>query len=432
MKQLEFLTRDSKWTNNRFGRIILIIFIIVIVFLFLPWTQSVQSKGKVTSFGTNERPQEIQSVIAGRLVKWHINEGDFVRAGDTVAVITEIKGDYLNPELLKQTDIQLKAKEKSILSYSSKIDAINNQIRQLEISQDLAYEKLKNKLNQENLKLQAELADFESAKINTKISKQQYERDSILYTQHIKSQFDVENRKNKFQEAISKMLVVESKIRQTKIAIDNIKIELQNVSAEYGEKLSKSESDRYSAISGQMETESEVSKLRNTYSNYSIRNGFYTITAPQSGFITETKLNGIGETIKEGQTICKIIPNSLHHIVELFIDPVDMPLISVGNHVQFIFDGWPTMVFSGWPNLTYGTFPGEVYAINSVPNENGKYRILVKPKSQIKPWPTELRIGVGANGFLLLKKVPIWYEIWRTMCGFSPDYYKPAKAYEKK
>jgi hypothetical protein len=97
----------------------------------------------------------------------------------------------------------------------------------------------------------------------------------------------------------------------------------------------------------------------------------------------------------------------------------------VGNHVQFIFDGWPTMVFSGWPNLTYGTFPGEVYAINSVPNENGKYRILVKPKSQIKPWPTELRIGVGANGYLLLKKVPIWYEIWRTMCGFSPDYYKP-------
>ena len=432
MNQLDFLTRDSKWTNNRFGKLILIIFIIIIVFLFLPWTQSVQSKGKVTSFGTNERPQEIQSVIAGKLVKWYINEGDFVQAGDTIAVITEIKGEYLNPELLQQTNIQLKAKENSILSYSSKIDAINNQIKQLEISQDLTFNKIKNKLDQEQFKLQADFAELESAKINAKISKQQYERDSILYIQHIKSQFDVENRKNKLQESVSKLLVVEAKIRQTKIAIENIKIELQNVSAEYGEKLSKSESERYSAISGQMETESEVSKLRNTYSNYSIRNGFYTITAPQSGFITETKLNGIGETIKEGQTICKIIPNSLHHIVELFIDPVDMPLISVGNHVQFIFDGWPTMVFSGWPNLTYGTFPGEVYAINSVPNENGKYRILVKPKSQIKPWPTELRIGVGANGYLLLKKVPMWYEIWRTMCGFSPDYYKPIIADEKK
>ncbi len=432
MNKLEFLNRDSNWTNNRFGKIILIIFLIVIVFLFLPWTQSIQSKGKVTAFGTNERPQEIQSVIAGKLVKWHINEGDYVLAGDTIAVITEIKGEYLNPELLQQTDIQLKAKEKSILSYSSKIDAINNQIKQLELSKDFSYSKIKNKLDQEQLKLQADLAELESAKTNAKISKQQYERDSILFLQHIKSQFDVENRKSKFQEAVSKLLVIESKIRQTKISIENFKIELQNVSSEYGEKLSKSESERYSAISGQMETESEVSKLRNTYSNYSIRNGFYTITAPQSGFITETKLNGIGETIKEGQSICKIIPNSLNHIVELFIDPVDMPLISVGNHVQFIFDGWPTMVFSGWPKLTYGTFPGEVYAINSVPNENGKYRILVKPKTQIKLWPKELRIGVGANGYLLLKKVPIWYEIWRTMCGFSPDYYKPIKSYEKK
>lgn len=432
MNKLEFLTRDSNWTNNRFGKLIFIIFLIVILILFLPWTQSIQSKGKVTAFGTNERPQEIQSVIAGKLNKWYINEGDYVQAGDTIAVITEIKGEYLNPDLLQQTDIQLKAKEKSILSYSSKIDAINNQIRQLEISQDLSYDKLKNKLDQENLKLQGEIADYESAKMNTKISKQQFERDSLLYLQHIKSLFDVENKKNKLQEAISKMLVVESKIRQTKIAIENIKIELQNVSAEYGEKLSKSESDRFSAISGQMEAEGEVSKLRNTYSNYSIRNGFYTITAPQSGFITETKLNGIGETIKEGQSICKIIPNSMNHIVELFIDPVDMPLISVGNHVQFIFDGWPTMVFSGWPKLTYGTFPGEVYAINSVPNENGKYRILVKPKSEIKPWPNELRIGVGANGYLLLKKVPIWYEIWRTMCGFSPDYYKPIIKNEKK
>ncbi len=432
MNKLEFLTRDSNWTNNRFGKLIFIIFLIVILILFLPWTQSIQSKGKVTAFGTNERPQEIQSVIAGKLNKWYINEGDYVQAGDTIAVITEIKGEYLNPDLLQQTDIQLKAKENSILSYSSKIDAINNQIKQLEISKELSYNKIKNKLDQENLKLQGEIADYESAKMNTKISKQQFERDSLLYLQHIKSLFDVENKKNKLQEAISKMLVVESKIRQTKIAIENIKIELQNVSAEYGEKLSKSESDRFSAISGQMEAEGEVSKLRNTYSNYSIRNGFYTITAPQSGFITETKLNGIGETIKEGQSICKIIPNSMNHIVELFIDPVDMPLISVGNHVQFIFDGWPTMVFSGWPKLTYGTFPGEVYAINSVPNENGKYRILVKPKSQIKPWPNELRIGVGANGYLLLKKVPIWYEIWRTMCGFSPDYYKPIIKNEKK
>lgn len=436
MKQIDLLTYDSVWTTRRLGKILLTLFILFVILLFLPWTQNIQSKGKVTSFGSGERPQEIQSIIAGKLEKWFINEGDYVNMGDTIAVLTEIKSEYLNPELLKQTDIQLKAKENSIQSYNSKIDAINNQIKQLEISKELTFSKLNNKLDQEKLKLQADLADLDAAKLNVKINRQQFERDSILHIQRIKSQLDVENRKVKLQESISKLYILESKVRQSKLSIQNTSLEIQNINAEYGEKLSKSESDRYSAISNQMETESEVSKLRNSYSNYKIRNGFYTITAPQSGFIAKTTINGIGETIKEGQSICNIIPSVTHQIVELYIDPVDMPLISVGNRVQFVFDGWPTMVFSGWPKLSYGTFPGEVYAINSTPNDNGKYRILVKPLNIIKPWPKELRIGVGANATLLLKKVPVWYEIWRTLSGFSPDFYKPQPTknadYEKK
>jgi hypothetical protein len=33
-------------------------------------------------------------------------------------------------------------------------------------------------------------------------------------------------------------------------------------------------------------------------------------------------------------------------------------------------------------------------------------------------------MGGGANGIALLKDVPIYYELWRNINGFPPEYYK--------
>jgi hypothetical protein len=33
-------------------------------------------------------------------------------------------------------------------------------------------------------------------------------------------------------------------------------------------------------------------------------------------------------------------------------------------------------------------------------------------------------MGTGAQGIALLKDVPIWYELWRNINGFPPDYYQ--------
>jgi hypothetical protein len=66
-----------------------------------------------------------------------------------------------------------------------------------------------------------------------------------------------------------------------------------------------------------------------------------------------------------------------------------------------------------------------VQAIDYNISKNGKYRILVE-ESQDKPWPKEVRIGSGARGVALLNRVPIWYELWRQLNGFPPDYYTGA------
>jgi multidrug resistance efflux pump len=424
--------KDSVWIGRAMIVRLRIVFLILLGSMFLPWRQNIQATGQVITLLPNQRPQEIQTNIAGRVSVWKIKEGDFIKKGDTVVVLTEIKTEYLDPELLEQTEIQINAKEKSVLSYSSKINAINDQINQLENNRDLSQSKAANKIEQEQDKLKEIQADLSAAITGVNIAKKQYERDSTLAIDMLRSPLEVENRRLKYQDAIAKKQGLDAKVRIAQNAVETAKIEYKNVRSEYGEKLAKAESDRYTAISAELETEAEVSKLRNNYNNYNIRNGFYVITAPQDGYISKTSIRGINETVKEGQAICIIVPDGASLAVELKLQPNDMPLVDVGETVNFVFDGWPTIVFSGWPAASFGTFYGTVYGVDNMVDENGQYRVLVKSDNTKKPWPAALKLGVGARGYMLLKTVPVWYELWRILNGFPADFYKPEVTKPKK
>ncbi len=421
----QYWLKDSVWVGRAMVIRLRILLVVVLLCLFLPWRQNIQATGKVITLLPDQRPQEVQTNIAGRVSVWKIKEGDFVKRGDTVVILTEIKTEYLDPKLLDQTELQINAKEKSVLSYASKIDAINDQIKQLENNRDLSQSKALNKIEQEQLKLREVQADLSAAVIALNIAKKQYERDSILAVDVLRSPLEVENRRLKYQDAVAKKIGLEAKVRIAQNGVETAKIEYRNVRSEYGEKLAKAESDRFTAISSQLETEAEVSKLRNNYNNYNIRNGFYIITAPQDGYVSKTSIRGIGETVKEGQAICTIVPDGASLAVELKISPNDMPLVDVDEQVNFVFDGWPTIVFSGWPDASFGTFQGKVYGVDNMMDTDGKYRVLVKADVSKKPWPPALKIGVGARGYMLLKTVPIWYELWRVLNGFPADFYRP-------
>jgi len=74
--------------------------------------------------------------------------------------------------------------------------------------------------------------------------------------------------------------------------------------------------------------------------------------------------------------------------------------------------------------MSYGTFGGKVVAIENFISENGKYRILIAPDPNEDKWPKQLSIGSGVQTLALLDNVPIWFEIWRTLNGFPPNFYK--------
>jgi multidrug efflux pump subunit AcrA (membrane-fusion protein) len=407
--------------------------ILLLGIIFLPWTQNIRSKGQITSLFQEQRPQKIYSPIAGKIAKWKVKEGDFVKKGDTLVKISEIKAEYLDPKLINRTQEQLDAKKNSMAYYEQKVAATASQIENLKTSKRLKREQLTNKVSQINQKLIGEKAELEANINEYNLVKDQFDRNQKMYKEGLISQTQYQQRNVALQNSLAKKTITENKVNQTLQEIINAKIELRGVDQEYDEKINKAESDRFQNL-GQIEiTRGDVAKLENQVVNYTIRNGMYLLIAPQDGQIIEAKKAGIEEIIKEGEELLTIVPNRNNYAIEMFVRPVDLPLIAIGQNVRFIFDGYPAIIFAGgWPDQSFGTFSGKVLAIESTINANGYFRVIVKEETSEKKWPEQIKIGTGVQGITLLNDVPLWYEIWRNINGFPADFYKGNKKSETK
>lgn len=416
---------EQRVSSNVLRRVLGFFFGFMLVMMFIPWTQNIRAGGDLIALKPDQRPQTIHSVIGGRIEKWFVQEGDFVAKGDTILFVSEVKDEYFDPELLPRTEQQLKAKELSVNSYMEKVKALDNQVDALVQTAALKLKQVKNYYKQAQLKVVADSMDYQAYKVNFDIAKTQFDRFKGLHESGLKSLTDLENKKNTMQKAQAEMISGENKLLTSRNALINAEVELISIQAQYKDNIAKAESEKYTAMSGMYDAEAVVTKLQNQYMNYSVRTGMYYITAPQDGYITKAIQSGIGETIKEGTPIVSVMPSIYDLAVAMYVQPMDLPLLEKGAPVRIQFDGWPAIVFSGWPNTSYGTYGGTVFAIDNFISENGKYRVLVTPDPKDHAWPEALRVGAGTTNMLLLKDVPIWYELWRQINGFPPDYYKP-------
>ena len=391
--------------------------------MFLPWTQNIRARGYLTTLKPDQRPQTVHSIIPGRMERWYVQEGDYVAKGDTILFISEIKDDYLDPKLLARTTQQIEAKELTQKSYDEKVKALGSQLSALQTMQRLKTEQANNTIRQAELQITADSIAYIVAQRKYEIQEAQLKRSKDLYEQGLQSLTEYESRTLKLQETTSDLIGYESKLLSSRNKLINAKIELEAILNDYRDKLAKSNSERYSALSNSYNTNVEITKLEGQYMNYSVRTDMYYILAPQNGYITQAIQVGLGETIKEGASIVSIMPSEYDLAVEMYVKPMDLPLMLKGQKVRFMFDGWPAIVFSGWPNVSYGTFGGKIVAIDNFTSKDGKFRILISPDENDEPWPEAIRIGSGAEGFALLNDVPIWYELWRNINGFPADYY---------
>ena len=382
------------------ARWLLCIGILFFIILFLPWQQNIHGTGQVTALSPSNRPQTIQTIIAGRIQDWKIREGQFVEKGDTIAIISEVKEKYFDPKMLLRLREVIQSKEKSLASKDLKARALKRQVRALEEGMNI-------KMEQSRAKLEAERVRFSNAKNQYERNKKLFEAGNIPLT--------------KFQD-------IEYKYQGSEADFMNAEIEIDRVQAEFLDKINKAESDLNNTLSEQFETQADLAKLGNEYVNMEIRSQQYFILAPQAGQVVKATKAGIGETIKEGDPVCSIMPLSTDVAVEMYVKAMDVPLISKGRKVRVEFDGFPALQFSGWPSISVGSFGGTVEVIDVVNTHPGEFRILVIPDLKDIAWPKQIRVGSGTKSWIMLDNVSVWYELWRQLNGFPASLYAEPKS----
>ena len=410
--------------RSRVKRWFLFIFLGGIIVLFLPWTQNIKVQGNVSTLYQEQRPQQLNSPIPGKIIKWYVKNGDYVKKGDTLLQLSEVKEDYLDPLLVKRTEQQVDAKKGLQKYYEAKVGTTNSQLQALNSARDLKLSQLKVKISQLNNKLAGEEAELETAKNELRMASDQYERQKKMYDEGLVSLTQFQQRSVSYQNALAKKTATENKLAQTRQEIVNVSIEQNATIQDYNEKLSKTEGDRFQSM-GQIEgSDGDIAKLENQVANYRARQGLYFVIASQDGQVVQINKAGIGEILKDGESIATIVPDKVDYAVEIYIKPVDLPLVKEGQRVMCIFDGFPAIVFSGWPNSSYGTFAGKVIAVENNISANGMFKALVIQDKNEKQWPPKIKMGTGVQGIAILNDVPIWYELWRNINGFPPDYYE--------
>lgn len=354
--------------------------------IFVPWQQTVVGSGKVTSFLPEARPQTVESVISGRIIKWYVAEGARVQKGDTICILADINVNFFDRELLN------KLQTLRDRTFEAQEQAINVAIQRRKQSEQ--------RYNQARARLENVLVEVTTARIR-------YDRADTLFKQDLTSRRDLETAQLNLQKAVADSISTAAAMRAALQDVDAFRAEEERII-----------SQAYVAMQ-----EADV-RLANAQG----RVGAGTILAPISGTVVRIAKAGTGQTVKEGEQLATIVPTTTDQAAEIYVSSMDAALIEPGRLVSLQFSGFPAFQFSGWQNIAVGIFHGRVKVIDAVDDGSGRFRVLVVPDTDMRDWPDMryLRQGTDVTGWVLLNEVPIGYELWRQFMGFPPQF--PVKA----
>jgi multidrug resistance efflux pump len=357
--------------------------LLVFAFIVVPWQQTVSGSGEVTSFSPDARPQSVESQIAARIRQWNVVEGDAIAAGDTIAVLEDISTAYMDDRFVERI-ATARASELRVLQ--------------------LETERARQSLSQAEQKLRAARAKLDNAVLETATARERFRRVEALYADGLTSLRSFESQQLALQKAradsISAMADQEAarqEVQSARLDVDRKESTLEARRAELDLKLDNAQERQAASI----------------------------IRAPIDGVIARVREAGPGQTVKEGDQLALVVPDTDDQAAELFVSSVDAAIVEPGRRVQLQFAGFPALQFAGFPDVSVGIFSGTVRVVDPVDDGSGRYRLLVVPDtSGGRPdWPSQsyLRQGSSVTGWVMLSNVSLGYEIWRRMNGLPPQ-----------
>ncbi len=383
--------------------------ILLVSFIVVPWQQTSTAQGRVIAYAPVERQQEVEAPIEGRVMVWHVREGDHVEVGDAIADLSDNDPEILR-RLRDERDAQVarveasKARKQSIISRASSLGLSRNaSITGADQRVRMARERT---LGLERAK--------DAASQGTKTSQLNLDRQMALFERGLTSKRNVEL-------AELEIVKMKTEFERAEAAVRAAKGEEQALSAD----LSKSRNDVTASIddahASQAMVDAEIASANAELARIEVRlarQGTQEVKAPRAGMILRVLARQGTDMVKAGEALAIMVPDTSDRAVELWTDGNDVPLITPGRPVRLQFEGWPAVQFSGWPELAIGTFAGTVAFVDAAADESkGKFRVVIVPS---EPWPAPrfLRQGSRVNGWIFLNRVRLGYEIWRQLNGF--------------
>jgi multidrug resistance efflux pump len=387
----------------------------IVAMIFVPWQQTARGYGSVSALNPQERPQIVASRQDGivKTVRPDLRQGSLVQKGE---VILEI--EPFAPQALSQ---------------------LSSQIEQIEIKRQAAL--TAQSLAEQNVELQRLSGESLIASVEKEVeaSKQKYEQ-QLNEVKVLEAEFEQKSyEKNQSEALFPKGLISEQELIAKRNAYNQAYSKLDKGKAQVIETLatfiakekeleSKSHDVYIKNRQAEQKAQEETQKLaaaEKELTDLEIKLGEMDrlkIASPVDGVIQEIYSIEGANTVKKGDPLFVVVPQSQQLAVELSVAGRDMPLVQLGDKVRLQFQGWPAVQFVGWPSAAVGTFGGKIAAVSPTDNAKGDFYVLVVPDPEEPEWPDNryLRQGVRANGWILLKQVALGYEIWRQLNGFPP------------
>lgn len=423
---------ETLQTPRRFGFVsILLVFLIgggLLGLIYIPWQQSVTGTGRVFIAAPEDRPQNIEAQIPARIVKWNVQEGQIVKAGEIVAELEDIDSKFLDKSQINRLRAQRQAQEAKLAAARNRAAALENQISSATRSREIAIPSAGEKARQNTDKIKAAQESVEAARQSVKTNEMNRVRIHELNAQGLRSQRDLELVELDYVRATTELnrAAAALEVARRDLAIGDY--DQQKVDADTAASLSALNASLASARETIATIESDLLKLDVELQNTVERRTQNTVRAPSTGQIVRLLKVGAGATVKSGDVLAVIAPLTENKAVELMLSDNDAPLVAVGRQVRLQFAGFPAVQFVGVPKLAYGTFAGRVAVVDPVDDGKSRYRVIVVPdweaikSGQEPPWASNqiLRPGSEAVGWIMLDTVPLGFELWRQFNAFPP------------
>lgn len=408
------LVQSSTWIRSLGYTLLTLLVVSVLLMLLLPWQQSARGSGKVIAFVPQERQQPVMAPVKGvvAMVAPGLREGDFVKQG---MVILELQPAAAN--MVEQMNFQLADLRAKLNSAVIKAEVYQRNIKDFTDARDYGVRAAEEMVEMAQAKLQAKqtlLPGYDAKELQ---ARQNYDRQNALYQKGATAEKELEKLKKDLDVAISDLASAKYEVQSALKEVDAKQHELEQKRSEAQTKIDYAKAMEQDALGLQATVQKEIRELEIKLSELELLR----IAAPRDGTIYRLPVYERGQTIKEGETLFTIVPETSERAVELFINGNDISLVHVGDHVRLQFEGWPAIQFSGWPSVAVGTFGGQVAKVDPTDDGTGNFRIQVIPEKDTEWPPTQyLRQGVRANGWVMLRTVSLGYEVWRQLNGFPP------------